>query len=257
MPVADPIRDIFERRFRGGERNIRLLAGQLGISRATAYLWRRKLVNNESLEPKYVSPKKIKFTTSVRRAMGQIIGQNPHKSALWLKNELRDRGIANVSVSGVQKVLRELGYRWCDNKRPNLTPANRRERLIFANEHIHTDWKRIWSYDESYFNLIVSSSRGWVKTSTLQRIAPRKNTTLQDSISLCIVVAVSYNYKSALCFLPKNWTPDQLINVLAHKLLPSIQWDPTLHGCRSFLLDNDGRHLNRRVKDFLHQNNLD
>ena len=149
-----------------------------------------------------------------------------------------------------------MGYTHSIPKRTNLTAENKAVRLKWANDHIKTDWNRIWSFDESYFHLDPSSGSVWVKDNVYHRVARRKLTTHQEKISVCIVVAISHNAKSDLCYLESNWRPQDLINVLRDSLLPSIRWDPKVRRCRSFLLDNDGRHHNRQLKEFLDQQGL-
>lgn len=210
----------------------------------------------QRLETHFTKPPKRKFTPDVRRSLAQLLRQNPRKSARWLTEKLNERMEAKVSLSGVQKELKSMGYARKARKHPNLTSANKRERLNFANAQSNTDWRRVWAYDESYFNLQPSSKAYWTKPSVSHRVAPRKLTNAQDSVSLCIAVAISYNRKSDLCFLPKGWAPENLINVFRVELLPSIGWDPQLRRCRTFLMDNDGRHHNRQFKAFLGEHGL-
>jgi transposase len=45
--------------------------------------------------------------------------------------------------------------------------------------------------------------------------------------------------------------------MLQNDLLPSINWNQHQRNCSAFILDNDGRHKNRGVLDFLEENGLD
>jgi transposase len=52
-----------------------------------------------------------------------------------------------------------------------------------------------------------------------------------------------------LCIIPKNYRPQELVDILENELLPSIDWDPFHRRCRAFfLLDNNGRHRSTPVK---------
>jgi hypothetical protein len=124
---------------------------------------------------------------------------------------------------------------------------------LFAKNNTRTDWKRLWSFDESYFELNSSRGRCYTKTNVAHRNAPCKLTNKQEKISVGIAVAVSYNTKSRLCYLPRNWKPTELKDILRDELLPDLGWDPARRKFRSFLLDNDGRHHNRELKAFLSQ----
>jgi hypothetical protein len=149
-----------------------------------------------------------------------------------------------------------MGFKHSIPKHTNLTPQNKMVRLNWARTNIRTDWKRVWSFDESYFVLDPSSGKVWNNPNVYHRVARRKLTTRQEKISVCIVVAVSHNAKSNICYLPGNWRPTDLIDVLRDSLLPSIKWDLNLRRFRSLLIDNDGRHHNREVKAFLEENGL-
>lgn len=248
---------LFLEHFRRGERKASRIAAQVGISISTAYRLIKMIERGEDLKPKYRNHTKRKFTAPVRRQMAQILAQNPRKTSGWVAGELERRNGATYSDRGVRKVLHEMGYHHGRPKRPSLTPANKRSRLSYAREHLDTDWNRIWSYDECHFNLNLSSKDVWFKETVYRRVAPRRLTNKQDSVSLCIAVAISYNRKSAICFLPKNYSPLDLVHVLETELLPSIHWDPNVRKFRAFLMDNDGRHHNRQVIDCIRAHHLD
>ena len=247
----------FREHFERGERNIRRLAEGAGVSARTAYRLRILLENGDDLKPKYATPKKRKFTSTVRRQMAQLLAQQPRQTSTWLAREIGRRSGVEVSSRGVRKVLHELGYHNGKPKRCSLTPENKCSRLSFAREHVNTDWNRIWAYDESYFNLNLGSRQVWFKDSLYHRVAPQKLTNKQNSVSICIAVAISHNRKSRLCFLPKSYTPAQLIDVLQNELLVDIGWNPQLRQYRAFLMDNDGRHHNRDVVACLRENHMD
>jgi len=242
--------------FRAGERDKKKIANICGVSVKTISRYFKMVEQGDDLEPHYAKHTKYKFTPQIRRSMAQILAQNPRKSAIWLAGQLDQRWGEKFSPSGVRKVLTEMGYHHSVPKRTNLTAENKMVRLLWANGHINTDWRRVWSFDESYFNLDPSSGKVWVKNNVYHRVARRKLTNRQEKISVCIVVAISHNAKSDICYLESNWRPEDLINVLRDSLLPSIRWDASVRRCKSFLLDNDGRHHNRQLKEFLDQNGL-
>jgi transposase len=230
-------RGIFLEHYRRGERKASRLAIRAGLSITTARRLIKMIERGEDLKPKYRAHTKRKFTATVRRQLAQILARNPRKTSKWLALELGRRNGVRYSDRGVRKVLHGMGYHHGRPKRYSLTAANKQSRLSYAHEHIHTDWNRIWSYDECYFNLNLGSK--------------------EDSVSLCIAVAISYNRKSTICFLPKNYSPGDLVHVLETELLPSIHWDPNVRRFRAFLMDNDGRHHNRQVINCLRTHDMD
>lgn len=211
----------------------------------------------EDLTPKYRIPVATKFTPAIRRSIGQLLSQNPRNSSYWLAARLTEREGKQFSARGVSLTLKKMGYHNGEPKRYLLSPKNKLERLNFANANLHTNWDRLWSFDESYFNINPGSGQVWYHRGVFRRVARRKLTNKQETISICIVVANSHNFKSKLCYLSKGWKPAELINVLDLDLLPSIQWDHNRRQFRALLLDNDGRHHNAGVKTYLEENGLD
>ena len=254
--VCSEARAAFKRLYHGGVRNKRILAQGSGRSVKTVSHWIRMMEKGESLEANFYKPKPTKFTPNVKHSLVQILAKNPTKRAPWLARRLEERFGMKFSDGGVRKALREAGYKVKEDKRTNLTPENKQIRLLFPNTNIHTDWKRIWSFDESYFELSCSRGHCYTKPNVSHRNTARKLTNKQEKISIGIAVAISYNRKSRLCYLPRNWGPPALQHLLRTELLPDLGWDPSQRKFRSFLLDNDGRHHNRELKAYLAQEGL-
>lgn len=159
-----------------------------------------------------------------------------------IARELEERFGGSFSVSGVNKHFQQMGNRVRFAKQRLLRPENKQARLNYAQRNLHTDWRRMWSYDESNFNLWKSSHRVRSNKRTSYRLARAPLTNSQESVSISVALAITRTGKSALCFLPKNWRVQQLSDIWEQVLLPSINWDPSQRRCRAFILDNDGRH---------------
>ena len=220
----------------------RQLIRRVGISRRTYFRYKQKLDNGEDLEPKQRDIGPLKFTPEVRRSLGQLLAQDPERSSTELAVKLNERFGITFSARGVRKVLQSMGHVVRQSQPRQLTPGNKQERLVYANNNLHTDWKRLWAYDEVYFNLW--KSRHWPRSNkrTNTRRVFSRYTNAQETVSLGFAAAFSHNNKSALCPLPKNWHVPELRQVWEEDLLPSIDWDPTYRRCRAFILDNNGRH---------------
>lgn len=247
---------VFERMWKGGMRSKKAIMLAAGISRSTLYHYIQIVERGERLVKKKRECYPRKFTTSIRRELAQLLVQHPHHTSVQLARELRDRHKQEYSACQVRRVLRNMGYRYHLPKRTKLNPKNKMVRLSWAKNHIGTDWEGVWSYDESYFNIGSSRGEAWYKVEMYERVAPRKLTTKQEKASVCVAVAVSHNAKSKLCFLPHAWNPEQLHEIFRDELLPSIQWDPSTRRCKSFIIDNDGRHHNKLLKGFLEEQQM-
>lgn len=235
-------RAIFEQLYEDGERRISTLASRSHLSERTVYRYIAKLEAGASLNPKQRRRGAYKFTPQVRRSMGQLNAKNPELSDRRIAEELNQRFPGHFSTSGVNKHFRKMGNRHRAAKERQLRPENKQMRLVYSRNNILTDWRRIWSYDESSFNLWKRSHRVRSNNRTSYRLARAPLTNSQESVSVSVCMAISRTTKSALCFLPKNWRVQQLADVWENELLPSINWDPTHFHCRAFIMDNDGRH---------------
>lgn len=235
-------RAIFEQLYEDGERRISTLMNRAHLSRSCVYNYIAKLEAGESLAPKQRRRGAYKFTPTVRRSMCQLNAQNPENSDKRIAAELNKRFEGSFSVSGVNKHFKFMGNRIRVAKQRQLRPENKQARLDYAHRNLHIDWRRIWSYDETYFNLWKRSHRVRSNSRTAYRLARAPLTNSQESVSIGVCLAISRTNKSALCFLPKNWRVQQLSDIWEQELLPSINWDPTQRPCRAFIMDNDGRH---------------
>lgn len=246
----------FERMFRTGMKGKRQLMKVAGISEATYYRWKAILLSGGRLERKQRAAKPTKFLPHVRRSLGQLVAQNPERSSAELAELLNQRNEVAVSASSVRRILIEMGNSRSVCEDRELTPENKQERLGYANSNKNTDWKRIWAYDEVYFNLWGSRHHVRSNRRTKYRNIFRKQTKAQKSVSLGYVAAFSFNSKSALCRVPRHWHVPQLRDVWENELLPSINWDPSQRRCRAFILDNDGRHHSQALVDSATENGL-
>lgn len=249
-------RRLFEHLWASGTTKLRTLMKGAGVSKQTAYNYLHKLEKGESLEPKpaKISPRKL--TPKVVRSIHQIIAKNPFYNTRQIIIAIKENTNVVVSDRTVRRVLHEAGFKYGQPKRPRMTDENQKERLEFAKKNLHTDWKRMWAFDEHYANLQFGSPFCWYNDEVYDRVASLRLTNRQDSVSIPIAVAISRNHKSKICFLPKGWRPQDLVQVLDHELLPDLGWDATRRQFRAFIIDNDGRHKSRAVMTVLEENGL-
>lgn len=64
----------------------------------------------------------------------------------------------------------------------------------------------------------------------------------QEKISVGIAVAICSGQKSALAFLPKSWSAEDLVNVFDQTIYPSLGWSNRRGYENALMIDNDGRH---------------
>lgn len=240
-------RIVFEALFLQGERRIPKLMRAASISQRTAYNYKAKLEGGGTLDPVPLHRLPTKFTPVVRRSLGQLLARDPEASGRKLAFQLNERFAGPFSSSGVLKTLKKMDNTVSLVQPRQLTPGNKQERLIYAQNHLRIDWDRIWSFDECHFDLWKSRRRVRFNFRTSYRKNVRPLTKSKESISVTFAAAISHNQKSALVELPRNYYVGDWSNVIENELLPSIDWDPSHRRCRAFIIDNDGRHHSREI----------
>lgn len=183
-----------------------------------------------------------KNTTRLHRQLAQVKRQTPRAPARVLAKKLSIKNKARVSTATVQRALHDMNYHWRLPGRKKLTAVQKAARLEFAQAHLDDDWSATWSFDEAYFNLYRHSNRCWISVTTEETVQRSKLTSAQEKISIGICFAISRDQKSALCFLPKNWSGPDLVNVFERTLFPSLHWPKSPSRKHRFIIDNDGRH---------------
>jgi hypothetical protein len=163
--------------------------------------------------------------------------QNSNRSPLLLGQQGQvSIGLLKTQLNGRDSPLRSETYQSDSGKQSGLTENGRK--IISKRTGI------VSGPSANLTSIWLRAGIVWVKDKIFHRVTRRKRTTHQEKINICIVVAISHNAKSDLCYLESNWRPQDLINVLRDSLLSSIRWDPKVRICRLFLLDNDERHHN-------------
>jgi transposase len=242
--------------FDNGIRDSYTICAQTGLKKRYVNKILKKLRETGSVEdaPRPGRPRKV--TLHLRRQLAQIKRKNPKKSARFYAGELSTKNEAAISERSVERALHAMDYHWRLPGRKKLTLSQKAARLAFAHAHLEDDFSETWSFDEAYFNLNRHSNRCWVSASTEESLQEPKRTNAQEKISIGICFAISHGRKSALCFLPKNWNAESLIEEFKKTLLPSIGWRRFSSPLHRFMMDNDGRHQTLAWRAFCEQNRL-
>jgi hypothetical protein len=206
----------------------------------------KKLGQGESLEEKPRSGRPRLLTSTLRRRLGQLKAQEPYKRASYYAAQLARISGGPVSVRSTRRALHQVGYGWRLIPRRRLTSSQKRVRLGFSEDNRDETFAGVWAADECTFNLYGHSRRYWARVSTSD--ADSKSTLpklsgAQEKVSPSIVAAISNGRKSALGFLPKNWSGGDLARVFERDVFPSLGWIQRGRQMNRLIWDNDGRHF--------------
>lgn len=249
----DEARLLVKYQFDHGVRSASIISSRTSVPLSTVYDYLAKLKATGRIEDANRPGRPRKNTSRLRRQVAQIKRQTPRAPARVLAAKVSAKSKAKVSIKTVQRALHQMEYHWRLPGRKKLTEAQRVPRLAFARAHVDDDWGDTWSFDEAYFNLYRHSNRCWISASTEQSVQQPKLTSAQEKISVGICFAICRSRKSALGFLPKNWSGPDLINVFKQTIMPSIQWPKQPSRRHHFIIDNDGRHQMQVWKDYVAQ----
>jgi transposase len=239
-----------------GVTNPKAISKRSGVPLRTVYRYVDKLQSSGQITDAKRAGRPRKNTSRLRRQLGQIKRLKPRAAAHVYAADLRKRNKMDLSTRTVETALHQLGYTWRLPGRKKLSSSQKAARLEFCQEHVDDDWDETWSYDEAYFNLNRHSNKCWVSVSTEESVQRPKLTKSQEKISIGICFAISSSRKSALCFLPKNWSGPDLVKVFKDTLLPSINWPKRPNNKQRFIIDNDGRHQMPVWKEFVARSRL-
>jgi transposase len=226
------------------------------IPKRSVIQYKKKLRETGSIADAFRSGRPPKITSSLRRQLAQIKRFQPREAAHTYAALLSNRNKSTISASSVRRALHYMDYHWRLPGRKKLTSSQKAQRIEFAQTHLENDWGESWSFDQCYFNLERHSNQCWVSASTEESIQQPKLTSSQEKVSIGICFAISRGRKSALCFLPKNWTAPDLVKAFEETLLPSIKWPKRPSINKRFIMDNDGRHQTGIWKAFITRKRL-
>lgn len=235
-------RILVKSQFDKGIKSPSLISKETGVPLRTVKRYLSSLISFGKILNAKPTGRPRKNTSHLRRQLAQIKRQQPRAAAHVYAEELGRRNKDKVSTRTVQNALHQLGYHWRLPGRKKLTGAQKSARVSFAQAHADDDWGDTWSYDEAYFNLYRNSNRCWISTSTEESVQQPKLRSSQEKISVGICFAFCSHQKSALYFLPKNWSGPDLVKVFDESLLPSIYTPKRPSQKPRFIIDNDGRH---------------
>lgn len=256
MPSKSQTRALVNALWERGIRNPFVLYKRWNVPYATAYKYVGRLFRGESLEDRPRSGRPKKNTPSLRRRLGQIKANNPAEDISFYARTLSRRGGVKVGKTTVRRALHDIGYSWRLRPRRKLTSSQKRERIAFAQAHLHKSWERFWFFDESTFKLYRHGKRYWVRATTDESFSEPKPTESQEKVSITIAVAICHGGKSALAFLPKSFTAADLVEAWDRVLYPSLRWDSRGSKANTLVLDNDGRHHTQLFKAFLERKKI-
>ncbi|CAB4492109.1 unnamed protein product [Rhizophagus irregularis] len=114
------------------------------------------IVHQSSGRPRKLTPRK-------RRHIGKIVKRNHFTTAGEMKAQLEEKNPElEVSERTIRRELKNLGFASVLPRRvPLLTQKAKENRLVWANEHVNFNWKKVVFSDETTLQMFCNTLPAW------------------------------------------------------------------------------------------------
>lgn len=210
----------------------------------------RKTVENK---PRSGRPKKT--TPNIDRIIKKLSVSDVRKSAVAIKNELKENYDTNIHVSTVKRRLTSNGLHGRrPTKKPFISAKNKKLRVEFAKRHelwTSSEWSTILWSDESKFNLVSSDGIKYVRRPVNKRYDVRYQipTVKHGGGNVMVWGCFSRYGVGPLIRIEGNMDRFMYENILKMQMLPYAKENmpPEWY----FQHDNDPKHKSSYVTEFM------
>jgi len=199
--------------------------------------------------PRPGRPKKASLV--VTRAISGKMRSKKHRSIRRLSRATAASSSTTLSPATVYRRVREAGGRARVRvKKPNLTPRQKRARVVWCREHRDksTWWRRVLWSDEHSIPLYSDDRYEWVFGDD----APSPRRTSKFTPCFKVWAGFSWYGRTPLIRIPKGMDAEVYIMLLEEKMLPAA--DEMFDGHISkwwFQHDGDGTHTAKKTREWL------
>jgi transposase len=195
-------------------------------------------VKRRSGRPRVLTPKK-------RRQIGMIVKHNHFTTASEMKVELEKKHPNfEVSERTIRRELKNIGYMVVIPRRvPLLTPKAKNDRLEWAHDHMHYNWRKVIFSDETTIQMFRNTVLAWSRNA--QPVAPM----VKHPFKIHVWAAISIKGKIGMHMFKENLDRHLYRQILNDHLYDNAN---AIHGRRwIFQQDNDPKHTSHDVQNDL------
>ena len=136
------------------------VARNFNVFRQLVSIWNKVFNKRKTIENMSRSGRPKKTTLTIDRIIKRLSASDVRKSAVAIKNELKENYDSDIHVSTVKRLLISYGLHGRrPTKKPLISAKNKKLRIAFAKRHklwTNSEWSSILWSDESKFNLVSS-----------------------------------------------------------------------------------------------------
>lgn len=253
-------RELVVKMSKGGSISQAELARRLNCSRCKIINVLKHYNKTQSFGNKIRKDRPRKTSTRDDSAIVRISKKNPFTTAPQIKSTITQKLGLNLSVSTIQRRLREknLGGRVARRK-PLVSKRNLLRRLQFAKSHVNKSlswWKNMLWTDESKFNRLGSDGKQYVRREPGQELNPRYTlkTVKHGGGSVIVWGCFSWNGVGPIHRIIGKMDQIMYKNILNDVMLPFAEEEMPL--VWKFQQDNDPKHTAKSVKKWFEDQKL-
>jgi len=230
------------------------VARNFNVSRQLVSIWNKVFNKRGTIENKSRSgrPKK---TTTIDRIIKRLSASDVRKSAVAIKNELKENYDTDIHVSTVKRRLISYGLHGRrPTKKPLISAKNQKLRIAFAKRHklwTSSEWSSILWSDESKFNLVSSDGIKYIRRPVNKRYDVRYQVpTIKHGGGSVMVWGCFSRYGVGLLVrIEGNMDRFMYENILKTQMLPYAKENmpPEWY----FQHDNDPKHKSKHITEFM------
>lgn len=220
-----------------------------GVPLRTVYNVLHRIESGVAMEHHQVAGRPSLLSTNDKRRIAQLALTHPLLSASEIRDIAVQSGTAAVSVRTVQRQLKASGIvKMVPKNALPLTPQQKKQRLLFCQEHLHDDWSTTFFTDESPFSFHRNKSQRWSSHGVRRKVPHPK-----FPKTIMIWGGISMMGPSTLAIIRGSVNQYTYQQVLHDHLLPAAS---VYYGDHSWRLqqDNATPHTAASTREWLHQN---
>lgn len=234
------------------------IAKYLNVSRKRIQNCVKKMENQTPTVEKRGKPRKT--TAAIRRIITRLVKTDPFLTASRLKSILADTYSVELSISTIQRTLREEKlFGRIARKKPHVSKVNLRKRLHFAKMHIQKNdlwWRNVLWSDESKFNRFNSDGKVYVRRPPNQEYNPKYTlkTVKHGGGSVIVWGCFSWYGVGPIHRIEGIMNAQMYKDIMKNVMLPYATEEMPL--IWKFQHDNDPKHTAKIIRTFFQEESM-
>lgn len=236
-------REAVKNLWRQGHRNVTEISQKTGVPLRSCRRYVAQLRKNGQIPEIHRPGRPRKISPNMRRQIGKIVNLNHFVTAAEIKARLEETHAGfEVGEQTVRDELSRLGYVATLPRRvPLLTEQAKRDRLQWAQDHSHYNWRQVVFSDETTLQMFRNTCLAWSRSD--KPVAPM----VKHPFKLHMWGAICARGKVGMCTFVENMDRHLYRQILNENLYDNAT---SIYGRQRWIFqqDNDPKHTSKDVR---------